>query len=199
MSDFRRRLMMLRKNESDLPSGYTRLNYLESTGTQHIDTEIKPTINTKCELGVEILSDTAFLIGYVYANDNNDYRLFMYTNVLYFDFKNYRILRVGYASLVNNYTQIEFGNYYVKVNDSEIFSGAYVNKFTSDGNIYLFSPNSLGKNGSKYKLYYLKIYDNDKIIRNFIPVLNKDKIPCLYDSVSKQTFYNKGTGEFLYG
>ena len=38
MSDFRRRLMMLRKSEGGLPSGYTRLNYLESTGTQYINT-----------------------------------------------------------------------------------------------------------------------------------------------------------------
>ena len=198
MSDFRRRLIMCKKSESELPSGYTRLNYLESTGTQYIDTEIKPTINTKCELGAEILSGTAFLIGYAYINDKNDYRLFLYSNVLYFDFKNYRISQ-SYPSLVNNYAQFEFGNYYVKVNDSKFLSGAYVNNFTADDNIYLFRSSPLLKVGDNYKLYYLKIYDNDKIIRNFIPVLNKDEIPCLYDTVSKQPFYNQGTGEFLYG
>ena len=37
MSDFRRRLMC-KKNESELPLGYTKLNCLESTGTQLINT-----------------------------------------------------------------------------------------------------------------------------------------------------------------
>lgn len=198
MSDFRRRLMMLRKSEGGLPSGYTRIKYLESTGTQYIDTEIKPTINTKCELGVEMLSNTVGLIGYVHGNDNNDYRLFLYANVLYFDFKNYRISRSGY-SLVNNYTQFEIGNYYVKVNDSKFLSGAYVNEFTADYNMYLFKFYPLDTVGFVYKLYYLKIYDNDKIIRNFVPALDTKNKPCLYDTVSKKPFYNQGTGEFLYG
>lgn len=197
MSDFRRRLMS-KKIEGELPSGYTRLNYLESTGTQCIDTEIKPTINTKCELGVEILSNTVILIGYIYGDDNNDYRLFVDNYILYFDFKNYRMPKYR-PPIFNKYTQFEIGNYYVKVNDSKILSGAYVNEFTADYNIYLFKPHPLQTVGYVYKLYYLKIYDNDKIIRNFIPVLNKDEIPCLYDTVSKQPFYNQGTGEFLYG
>ena len=42
-------------------------------------------------------------------------------------------------------------------------------------------------------------YDNDKIIRNFVPALDTTNKPCLYDTVSKQPFYNHGTGEFLYG
>lgn len=197
MSDFRRRLMC-KKTESELPSGYTRLNYLKSTGTQYIDTEIKPTINTKCELGVETLSNTVNLIGYVHGNDYNDYRLFVADHILYFDFKNYRLGKY-YPSIFNNYTQFEIGNYYVKVNDSKILSDAYVNEFTADYNIYLFKFHPLEKVGHVYKLYYLKIYDNDKIIRNFIPVLNKDEIPCLYDTVSKKPFYNQGTGNFLYG
>ena len=41
MSNFRRRLMMSIK-KSKLPSGYTELEYLESTGTQYIDTGIIP-------------------------------------------------------------------------------------------------------------------------------------------------------------
>lgn len=43
MSDFRRRLMICKKAESELPTGYTRLNYLEKDGnTQYINTGIIP-------------------------------------------------------------------------------------------------------------------------------------------------------------
>ena len=50
MSDFRRRLMMLRKSEGGLPSGYIKLNYLESTGTQYIDLCVTPSEIAKMQL-----------------------------------------------------------------------------------------------------------------------------------------------------
>ena len=29
-----------------------------------------------------------------------------------------------------------------------------------------------------------------------IPCLDENGVPCMYDTISKQTFYNQGTGEF---
>ncbi len=46
---------------------------------------------------------------------------------------------------------------------------------------------------------YFKIYSNNKLVRDFIPVLDEDNKPCLYDKVEKKYYYNQGTGEFLYG
>ena len=37
------------------------------------------------------------------------------------------------------------------------------------------------------------------LTRDFIPVLDLDGVPCMYDQVTKQMFYNSGTGNFLYG
>ena len=34
---------------------------------------------------------------------------------------------------------------------------------------------------------------------DLIPVLDKNNIPCMFDKVTKQFFYNQGTGQFLYG
>ena len=33
---------------------------------------------------------------------------------------------------------------------------------------------------------------------NLIPALDRNDTPCMYDTVSKKTFYNAGTGKFLY-
>ena len=33
---------------------------------------------------------------------------------------------------------------------------------------------------------------------NLIPALDRNGTPCMYDTVSKKTFYNERTGEFLY-
>ncbi len=48
-------------------------------------------------------------------------------------------------------------------------------------------------------LYYTKIYDNDTLVRDYIPVIDSTSRPCLFDKVSKECYYNQGTGEFLYG
>jgi hypothetical protein len=38
-----------------------------------------------------------------------------------------------------------------------------------------------------------------RLVADFIPVLDLNDTPCMYDKVSGELFYNKGTGEFLYG
>lgn len=47
------------------------------------------------------------------------------------------------------------------------------------------------------KLYSFKIYDNDVLVRDFIPVVrNADGKPGLWDNVTRQFYINAGTGEF---
>lgn len=49
------------------------------------------------------------------------------------------------------------------------------------------------------KIYGLKVWDNDVLLRDCIPVLRKsDSKPCLYDLVSGE-FYLPQTGDFTYG
>ena len=175
---------------------YTELEYIESTGTQYIDTGLKPTVNTKCEFGVMTTSSTGALIGYVRGNDDNDYRLFIYGNRLYFDFKNFR--NSIYNPLeANNYKKIEIGNYYVKVNDKQVIDDKYVSNFIADYDIYIFKNSPKDTIASLYKLYYLKIYEGNELVRDFIPVLDNKKVVCLYDKVENRFYYNQGTGEFL--
>jgi hypothetical protein len=62
----------------------------------------------------------------------------------------------------------------------------------------------LNNNGSvishtKYNLHYCKLWDNGNLVRDFIPILDWDDNPCMYDKVSGELFYNKGTGDFSYG
>lgn len=48
------------------------------------------------------------------------------------------------------------------------------------------------------KIYYFTIYENSSIVANFIPALDQNDRPCMFDTISRKTFYNQGTGEFLY-
>lgn len=59
---------------------------------------------------------------------------------------------------------------------------------------------ALTQRGS-FKLYSCKIWDeNGKLVRYFVPCLDANDTPGLYDVITKDTFYNRasGTTGFLY-
>lgn len=73
------------------------------------------------------------------------------------------------------------------------------NNFTSHRDIFIFGTSSStrikaqkGDDGTK-RIYWMKIWDGQILVRDFQPCLDASSTPCLYDRVSKQTFYNKGS------
>ncbi len=56
------------------------------------------------------------------------------------------------------------------------------------GNIYPF----LGRKK------YFKVWISDRIVYDLVPCLDSTGAPCMFDLVSKTSFYNEGTGDFLY-
>lgn len=73
------------------------------------------------------------------------------------------------------------------------------NKFTSRRDIFIFGTSSStrikpnkGDDGIK-RIYWMKIWDGQTLVRDFQPCLDASSTPCLYDRVSKQTFYNEGS------
>lgn len=43
----------------------------------------------------------------------------------------------------------------------------------------------------------VKIYTDGTLVRDFIPVIDRNGVACMYDKVSGNLFYNAGTGTFL--
>jgi hypothetical protein len=54
---------------------------------------------------------------------------------------------------------------------------------------------------SSWRIYYAKFWNKQtgNLVGDFIPVLDPNGTPCMYDKVTEQFFYNNGSGEFLYG
>jgi len=48
-------------------------------------------------------------------------------------------------------------------------------------------------------LFYCKIWDNDTLVRDFIPVVDSGGVACLYDKIDKKIYLNIGTGAFMAG
>lgn len=173
-------------------SEYNLLNYIESTGTQYIDTGIIPNNNTVVKISIKKsgdIIDYERLCGVV-----NDFEL-LRNNTLNFIFRADNTNIYDDIDISNEkFKVLQFGKGNIFINNNIVYS--YSNRFSTDKNLYLFHSNGSDRYGS-FKLQYCKIYENDELIRNFLPVLN-DNIPCLYDTVTDKYFYNQGTGEFLY-
>ena len=73
--------------------------------------------------------------------------------------------------------------------------------FTSTYPIYLFAVNDQGsvQYPASVRIFYCKIYDNETLIRDYLPCISPNGEAGLYDLVSDQFYGNSGTGTFLPG
>lgn len=196
MSSFRRRLMMSVKKQDE----YTELKYLRSTGTQYIDTDFKPNNNTRIIVRAKPISlSTAFFWGAretIYKNTFCALLESVTKNISYFRidyFSNNNTSRLEQISEVND------DIHYFEINKGKIYfdNVKYQNQFEQstlqcEYNLVLFGVNTSNKiTKSSVYIYDCKIYDNDVLIRDMIPILDKNGVACMYDKVNKKFYYNK--------
>lgn len=180
---------------------YTPIEYLESTGIQWIDTEYKPNGLTSIEIEAQFLkiNNISWIFGSREGPSKNIFTLGVNGNQYIF----------GYANNIGN----GFSTIPVTDINKHFFKhdkgACYIDKtrydykttdFQTQYNLYLFANNYTGNMGkATARIYNCKIYDNDFLIRDFIPVLDKNGTPCLLDLVEKKFYYNAGAGDFIAG
>ena len=180
-------------------SKYQRLEYLESTGTQYIDTGIAPTNTTglKCVvsgssftgdtnfLGARIQNGERFIINYINGNWGFGFNTFINTNI------------PADQSIINEFSLNFKNSRKFSANESE-----YNITSTITGaipTIYFFAQHtSTGYTTYSYKLHSCQISEGTSIIRNFVPVLRKtDNELGMLDLVEGKFYPNEGTGTFI--
>ena len=207
MSNFRRRLMC-KKIESDLPKVYTKLNYLESTGTQYIDLGVTPSEIANMQLIFDYqitdnFTKNSILFGTYDGSAYGFLQFFVFVDIDNIGFQFANVNLNSYASKDNARRNININllNKTITINNYSPLSLIINTSYAIWINIYLFCRNTKNTATSfiSARIYSFKIQNGDELYRNFVPALDTINKPCLYDTVSKQPFYNKGTGEFLYG
>ena len=199
-----RQLLIAKSQEKKKPY-YCEVEYLESTGAQYIDTGIKPIISNTVKPVIKLVHQ---------FNTLETCRIFGATdNIKYFQFFNNATGDDGFGIQLFN-----TGGYYTKFTldtDKHMYEINIVSSIAKqddtkqslmfsqgsiDYNLYLFARNikDSANNYMKGKIFYFE-YDDGVQHRQFIPVLDWNMKPCLYDKVSGQLFFNQGEGEFLYG
>ena len=187
---------------------YTKVEYLESTGTQYIDTEIYPKSTTIQDILFSLtempLNNTQWRNGWGSRGSQEAFEW----GVLYGKF----MLNVS-SNTEYIYSDIPFdlNKHSIHLESGKIEFDNTIYGTTTIGNtaepnqsIYLFAlhaewMNPQIKDYCKERIYSTKIYDNDTLVRDYVPVIDSSSRPCLFDKVEKKCYYNQGTGEFLYG
>lgn len=206
----KRRLMAFEKSGGGLPSSYTAVDYLQSTGTQWIEMGVAPSQNTKAVLKIKINEFTnkgASLIG-SRTDANSDDQFTTYLD----DYGGRRFLfRMDGRPEAISWKGLTTDKIYIVTlsgtemkaeleDGTAVFSKTFsVHDFTSTVTMALFRAKGVGGTYFQGRIYGCKHYSGDELIQDFVPCLNADGVPCMFDLVSRKSFYNKGTGSFTWG
>ena len=166
---------------TQLPIGYTHLEYIQSSGTQYINTGFIPNSNSR--IVVKALLNTAHSIYGVNQSGANFNMTGSTGNggVMYYYWGN------GGASAQTNY----FNQVHTFEQDKNIcrVDGNLYHTYTASSwaatvPVFLFGRNngSLNDSGTA-RIYSCQLYDNGQLVRNFIPCKNASGTIGMYDTV----------------
>lgn len=185
---------------SRLPEGYTEVQYIQSSGTQWINTGFKPNQNTRAALTVDAKPSTAaaWLFGARNGNTDRTFGLLSYNSQY----------RSDYNNSTEEYSTVTPSGKFTVDKDKNVtkFNGtigvtAKSGVFQCTYPMFLFANNNVGTAAGfgSFKLYVCKLFDNGNLIRDFVPCVDPTGNAGLYDLVGGKFYGNTGTGVFLAG
>lgn len=183
-----------------LPEGYTQLMYLESSGTQYINTGFTPNQDARIQLDCErtAANATDHFFGVRTGNSASSAFAFYIYNSGW---------RWAYNNATASGTGPDIGRYFIDanknvttINGDTTLTGTYAS-FTAAAAAPLFAMLSApsGFSYGSFRLYTCRIYNNGLMVRYFIPCRNASGTIGLYDLVNGQFYTNAGTGTFTAG
>lgn len=173
-----------------LPAGYTPLAYIQSSGTQYIDTGFTPTNNS----GVKVKFSTSQSAGCSIAACDGGWQVnsfAIWSNIMSFGSA---AKNISVSDGATHTIFLDRGTAYLDAVQIWTATGT----FTAGATLTLFCLNRGGikQEYSTMKLYACQVYDNGTLIRDFYPCINASGVVGLYDIVGKQFYGNAGTGVF---
>lgn len=192
------------------------VEYLESTGTQWIDTNFTavPTDNYTIEEDIEWTSwDNGYTPSFNAVEgltDNNNQAFFgpqgkNETNRFYYglNYGGVTYTEAGYTGLNERHVyQLirDNGRSRLLKDGTEMYNGEKTGPTINQYRIF----GCLLYAGSGYAANYVKIYKarfikNNKLVKDLIPAIDEDNTGYMFDRISHTFYVNGGTGDFLYG
>lgn len=187
------------------PVRYKLVQYLESNGTQYIDTGYVPNANTKWVGDVAFTTTPDAQLSGLYDTTSGTAARFdlysSYQGSIYPLYGNGTIpgAVINPITIGTHYTfTLDAKNQFASVNSASNTSWPALSG-TFSQTVYLFARNNTGSVGgySNIRLYSSQIYDNGVLVRDFVPAQRTtDDVLGLLDRVNNVFYTNKGTGTF---
>lgn len=180
---------------ANIPSEYEEVEYIESTGTQYIDTNYTPVQGDDLEFKNVTINT---FNGALFSAGIESYQLILLGlgSVCY-----YKYFQIGnavassFSTITNGNIKVLNGNLYINnVLKAQADYGGAVNTTLNIFQRANNTSNLIGKIGE------IIISNNGIIKRDFIPCYRKsDNVAGLYDLVNSTFYTNQGTGNFIVG
>lgn len=191
---------------------YTELEYIESTGTQYIDTLYVPNDNTNIYLDYMSLAlDLGFELSGRKSRITNEFTYWgSFSEGVWCSYGNNNATTfTGYKLRTNTRYQVKMGRYIGLRYSTNNFASqntlrsSFSNPLTGVVSLGIFAGHDLSEptgwgGKTKTRLYRLTISEGNNTVHDFIPVLDSNNVPCIYDLITETYFYNQGTGSFNY-
>lgn len=168
---------------------------ITASGAQYINTNYYPNVNTKLILRRSDHSSNFINDGEIDGNQGQDGAF--YVSGTQFAFDKFKVI----SSIRNvNSHVIQLSSDGLFINGSFIDKQTdYRNNWTSPREFYLMALNRGNSIDPNYNtIYYCKLYDNNQLVRDFIPV-SYNGTPGLWDKVEWKFYENAGSGSFTLG
>lgn len=181
-----------------LPADYTPLLYVESTGTQYIDTGFYPNNNTRAVLIAQLTKGNSNLFGARSSTSSKAFTLSSMTS----DSIDY--WRHGYgtsSATIKLETDFERHTFDVNKNilslDGTTISSRDPAEFTCPVTAMIGAIQGASKIYPGYgKFYAVQIYDNGVLVRDYLPCINPNGVVGMYD-LANGAFYADAAGGAL--
>lgn len=184
-----------------LPSGYTQVEYIESTGSQYVDTGFTPNQDTRVVANVlfEPGVESRYLLGARKSSGTSSF-IFSYSSNGYY-VSQYGNTTDSIDEVFNRSVPFVLDkNKKITYIDGVKVKTATSATFTAPGTMYLFGIN---QNGSALlsasRFYSCLVYDNDILIRDYVPCTNASGVAGLYDVVNETFYVDAAGGAFIAG
>lgn len=182
------------------------INYIQSTGTQYIDSGVVETADTAIDCSFDIVSPAS---DYVFGSKQNS------QNMTYNAFFNNNAFEYNYVDIIND-SSISFSSVTISQNvtgtknkivitDSNLGAVEYEESIGTPQNETILicairkNDGSIRPYGGKLKIKYFKIKQKGELVRDFVPRKNPSGEASLYDNITKQFYDNAGSGTFVPG
>lgn len=194
---------------SQLPTEYQEVEYIQSSGTQYIDTGVVATSGFEIDIKINIDTVTGSMAPILYAHEPSE--PYKRNFIAYTSSKKMEIDagdKITQTSVtltgddVIKASNVE-NNFYLTVNGTNYtptVTTAASNLEYSGRTMHLLHGNGYDVGYTSGKVYYCKITVDGTLVRSFVPCYRKsDNVAGLYDLVNNVFYTNAGSGVFAVG